>query len=147
MERFDLHLERSFNAPPEQIFRALTERQARSRWLRPADDWTILTTEFEARIGGAYRDVFRSPDGQEFTESGQIEELQTPARLAYTCRFEGPGVAEPDMRVVIQLQNLGAGKTRLSLGQTGYQSRENRDAQEQGWPAFLDQLEKLLVAG
>jgi uncharacterized protein YndB with AHSA1/START domain len=146
MERFDLHLERSFNALPEQLFRALTQREARSRWLRPADDWTILAMEFDARVGGAYRDVFRSPGGEEFTESGQIEELNAPARLAYTCRFEGPGVTEPDMLVVIQVQDLGAGKTRLSLAQTGYRSRENRDAQEQGWPAFLDQLKKLLVA-
>jgi hypothetical protein len=50
------------------------------------------------------------------------------------------------MRVVIELQGVGAGRTRLSLTQTGYRSRENRDAQEQGWPSFLDQLEKLLAA-
>jgi uncharacterized protein YndB with AHSA1/START domain len=146
MERFDLHLERSFNSPPERIYQACTEPALRSRWLRPADAFTVPVTEIDARVGGAYRDVFRSPDGQEFSESGRFEALQAGARLVYSCRFEGPGVSEPDMRVVIELQGVGAGKTRLSLTQTGYRSRENRDAQEQGWPSFLDQLEKLLAA-
>ena len=147
MERFDLHLERTLNSPRERIYRALTEPELRSRWLRPADDWTVPVTELDARVGGAYRDVFRSPEGQEFTESGHFEALEAPERLVYSCRFEGGGVTEPDMRVVIELQDLGAGKTRLSLAQTGYRSRENRDGHEQGWPAFLDQLEKLLAAG
>ena len=34
MERFDLHLERSFNFPPEQIFRALTQRADQLEKLR-----------------------------------------------------------------------------------------------------------------
>ena len=35
-------------------------------------------------------------------------------------------------------------KTRLVLEQSGYRERKNRDEQEQGWPAFLDQLAKAL---
>ncbi len=146
MERFDLRLERSFDAPRERIFRAFTEPALRRRWLRPADDWTVLVTELDARVGGAYRDVFRSPDGREFAESGHFEELRRPERLVYRCRFEGGGVLEPDMRVLIQLDDQGGGKTHLRVEQTGYRSRENRDAQEQGWPDFLDQLAKLLAA-
>jgi uncharacterized protein YndB with AHSA1/START domain len=56
-------------------------------------------------------------------------------------------VLEPEMLVTIELHDLGGGKTRLVLEQSGYRERRNRDEQEQGWPAFLDQLAKLLARG
>jgi uncharacterized protein YndB with AHSA1/START domain len=127
------------------VFRAFTEPALRSQWLRPADDWTVPVTELDARVGGRYRDVFRSPDGAEFSEAGEFRELSRPERLVYTCRFEGGGVLEPDMLVTIELRDAGGGKTSLRLEQSGYRERKNRDEQEQGWPAFLDQLSKLLA--
>ncbi len=139
-----LRIERVFAAPPEQVYRGFTERSLRSRWLRPADDWTVPITELDPRPGGAYRDVFVAPDGVRYEESGVFRELSPFERIVYSCRFEGGGVLEPEMLVSIELHDLGAGKTRLVLEQTGYRERKNRDEQEQGWPAFLDQLAKLL---
>ena len=144
-ETFALRLERSLAAPRETVFRAFTEAALRSQWLRPGDDWTVPVTELEPHTGGRYRDVFRSPDGTEFSESGEFREVKRPERLVYTCRFEGGGVLEPDMLVSLGFHDLGDGKTRLVLEQSGYRERENRDEQERGWPAFLDQLGKLLA--
>ena len=146
-ETFALRLERSFAAPREQAFRAFTEPALRSQWLRPGEDWTVSVTELDPRVGGRYRDVFRSPAGTEYSESGEFRELVRPERLVYSCRFEGGGVLEPEMLVSLELHDLGAGKTRLVLEQAGYRSRQNRDEQEQGWPAFLDQLAKTLASG
>lgn len=145
-ETYGLRLERTLNAPREAVFGAWTSRELRSRWLRPADDWTVPITEIDARAGGAYRDVFRSPAGESFTETGTFREVRAPERLVYTCRFEGAGVREPDMLVTIDLHDV-AGRTRLVVTQEGYRERLNRDEQERGWPAFLDQLEKLLTRG
>ena len=144
-ETFSLRIERSLAAPRERVFRAFADPALRSQWLRPGDDWTVPVTELDPRVGGRYRDVFRSPDGQAFSETGEFRELRRPERLVYSCRFEGGGVLEPDMLVTIDLHDLGAGKTRLVLEQAGYRERKNRDEQEQGWPAFLDQLAKLLA--
>ena len=141
---FALRLERTFPTPREAVFRAFTEAALRSQWLRPGDDWTVPVTELEPHPGGRYRDVFRSPEGQEFSEAGEFREVKRPERLVYTCRFEGGGVLEPDMLVSLALHDLGDGKTRLVLQQSGYRERQNRDEQERGWPAFLDQLAKLL---
>jgi len=141
---FSLRIERSLAAPRERVFRAFTERALRGRWLRPGDDWTVPATELDARVGGRYLDVFRSPDAQEFREAGQFLELVPPERLVYSCRFEGGGVLEPDMLVRVDLEDLGGGKTRLVLEQSGYRERKNRDEQERGWPSFLDQLAALV---
>jgi uncharacterized protein YndB with AHSA1/START domain len=141
---FALRLERSFAAPREALFRAFTEPLLRSQWMRPASDWTVPVTELEPRAGGRYRDVFRSPDGAEFSETGEFREVRPVERLAYTCRFEGGGVLEPEMLVTLSFHDAGDGKSRLVLEQAGYRERENRDEQEKGWPAFLDQLDQLL---
>ena len=141
-ERHGLRIERVFDAPKERVYRAFTESPLRSRWVRPADDWQVPLTELEARVGGRYRDVFVAPDGTRFEESGVFHELRAGERLVYSCRFEGGGALEPEMRVTIDLHDLGDGKTRLTLEQTGSRERKNRDEQEQGWPAFLDQLAK-----
>lgn len=119
-ETFALRIERSLAARRDRVFRAFTEPALRSRWLRPADDWTVTLTELDPRPGGRYRDVFRSPEGQEFSESGEFRELRRPERIVYTCRFEGGGVLEPDMLVTIDLHDDGAEKTRLVLAQAGY---------------------------
>jgi len=139
-----LCIERVFDAPSERLYRAFTDRSLRSRWLRPGDDWTVPTTKLDPRVGGVYRDVFVAPDGTRFEETGVFHELRPGERIVYSCRFEGGGVLEPEMLVTIELHDLGAGKTRLVLEQTGYRDRKNRDEQEQGWPAFLDQLAKVL---
>lgn len=144
-ESHGLRIERVFAAPPERIYAAITEPDLRNRWLKPADEFRVAATELDARVGGAYRDAFVAPDGTRFEESGRFLALEPPHRIAYTCRFEGGGVLEPDMRVEIALAAAGAEKTRLVLTQTGYRERKNRDEQEQGWPAFLDQLAKLLA--
>lgn len=145
-ETFSLRIERRLPAPRERVFRAFIDPALRSRWLRPADDWTVPVTELDPRVGGRYRDVFRSPAGEEFSETGEFRELAPPGRLVYGCRFEGGGVLEPDMEVRIELHALGAGKTRLVLEQSGYRARANRDEQERGWPAFLDQLAKAVAS-
>jgi len=113
-----------FDAPRERLYRAFIDRSLRSQWLRPADDWVVPTTELDATPGGSFRDVFVAPDGERFEESGVFRELRPHERIVYSCRFEGGGVLE----------------------QTGYRELENRDEQEQGWPAFLDQLAKVLRA-
>jgi len=146
VESHGLRIERVFDAPRERLYRAFIDRSLRSQWLRPADDWVVPTTELDATPGGSFRDVFVAPDGERFEESGIFRELRAPERLVYSCRFEGGGVLEPQMLVTIELHDLGAGKTRLVLEQTGYRELENRDEQEQGWPAFLDQLAKVLRA-
>jgi uncharacterized protein YndB with AHSA1/START domain len=143
-ETFSLRVERVLPFPREQVFRAFTEPDLRSRWLRPAADWSVPVTELEPRVGGRYRDVFRSPDGREFSETGCFHEVTPPERLVYDCRFEGGGVLEPDMRVTVSLHELGSGETQLVVVQAGYRERANRDDQERGWPDFLEQLARAL---
>ena len=80
---------RSFAAPRERVFRALTEPEHVQRWLLGPDGWTMPVCEMDLRVGGAWRYVWRNGDGDEFEIQGVFREVERPARLVYTESMMG----------------------------------------------------------
>ena len=81
----DLELEftRVFHAPRELVFDAWTVPARLSQWFGP-QGCTIPICEVDPRPGGAYRIVFRRPDGTEFPLRGVLREFVRPERLVMT---------------------------------------------------------------
>ncbi len=138
-----LRVERLFDAPREAVFRAWTERDQLLRWYHFNDDWKIADIEIDCRVGGAYRVSWRAPDGQMWYELGEYREIVPPARLVKTCRFEFPGLDENETLLTIEFHERGAA-TLVVIMQEGYRHADTRDNHQNGWPGFLDQLERLL---
>jgi len=143
-----LRVERVIAAPAASLFEAWTTPALLQQWLHPADDWTTPVADTDARVGGSYRWGVRSPEGATFYEVGEFLELVRPRRIAYTCRFEDEGAfgmpaEEHIVRVAFEPVEGG---TRVVVVQEGYLDAAQRDQQQQGWPAFLGQLEKLVTA-
>ena len=59
-----LRLTRTYAAPPEKVYAAWTDPQALKRWFAPSDDFQTPEVEADVRVGGRYRIVMRSPDGE-----------------------------------------------------------------------------------
>ena len=75
-------------APPERVFRALTDAQELKRWFT-SPECPVKLWEMDARPGGAYR--YATEKGSvvvngvtEFECHGEILELDPPRYLAYT---------------------------------------------------------------
>ena len=58
-----LTLKRRLKAPPAKVFAAFTDPEKVKRWIGPGE-MTGAIGETDARAGGRYRWVMRSPDGQ-----------------------------------------------------------------------------------
>jgi uncharacterized protein YndB with AHSA1/START domain len=69
-----IHIRRFFKAPPELVFRVLTEPEYLRRWYGPRH-LEITECEADLRVGGAWRVVHRAPDGMEFAFHGEFLEL------------------------------------------------------------------------
>jgi uncharacterized protein YndB with AHSA1/START domain len=80
---------RSFAAPRERVFRALTEPEHVQRWLLGPDGWTMPICEMDLRVGGEWRYVWRNGDGDEFALQGVFREIERPARIVYTESMMG----------------------------------------------------------
>ena len=65
---------RTFAAPRALVIKAMTTPELIKRWLGGKRS-SVVSAEFEPRVGGTYRFVFGLPDGTTFSFSGVIKEL------------------------------------------------------------------------
>ena len=78
-----LSLERTFSAPREVVYRALTEPDEVAKWWGPKG-FTSPSVDFDPQVGGSYRIAMQPPDGELFHLSGEFREVGPPSRLGYT---------------------------------------------------------------
>ncbi len=82
---------RTFNAPRELVFRAMTEPDLMARWWGSRRSTTVIE-KLELRPGGPYRFLSRGEDGTEYAFRGEFREVVPPERFVWTFEFEGmPG--------------------------------------------------------
>ena len=88
----DIVFKRSFDAPREVVFKALTDPELIANWWGPRRYETIVDRH-EARDGGSWRYINRNPEtGEEFGFHGVFNKV-SPELVAKTSEFEGfPGV-------------------------------------------------------
>jgi uncharacterized protein YndB with AHSA1/START domain len=83
-----IHIRRFFKAPPELVYRALTEPEYIRRWFGP-QRLEITECEADLRVGGTWRVVQCAPDGTEFAFHGEFLELDPPRKRVGTFVWEG----------------------------------------------------------
>jgi uncharacterized protein YndB with AHSA1/START domain len=83
----EIRLVRTFAAPRELVFAALTEPDLLKKWYG-ARGWWLVGCEIDLCVGGRYRFVSRGPGGAEMASSGVYREILGPARLVYTERYD-----------------------------------------------------------
>ena len=144
----EIALTRVFDAPRNLVFEAYTRPELVRRWLGVHAGWSWAVCEIDLRVGGAYRFVWRGPDGAEMGMGGVYREVVVPERIVATEKFDQswyPGEAVSTVAMVEQ-----GGRTTLTLT-VRYESREARDAvlkspMEQGVAVGFDKLAELLAS-
>jgi uncharacterized protein YndB with AHSA1/START domain len=140
-----LRLTRVLAAPPQRIFRALSDPAELMAWWGP-QGFTIPAIELDLRVGGRYRFTMQPPDGQPFHLSGEFLEIDPPRRLSYTFRWEEP---DPDDRTTVatlSLQESGAA-TDVSLTQGEFATDALLALHRNGWNDSLDKLRDFIDSG
>jgi uncharacterized protein YndB with AHSA1/START domain len=143
--RFVLELTHVLPASRERVFAALTQPDDLARWWGP-QGFTTPGIDSDLRVGGRYRFTMQPPDGDAFHLSGDFLEVDPPARLAYTFRWDEPA---PDDRETVVTLSLSAvdGGTELALRQGEFATEERLALHRGGWGDSLDKLSALLGAG
>ena len=137
-----LRIERTFSAPPEDVFDAWTSPEVLLRWFHVEPDWETPVAEVDLRVGGEVRVVMRRPDGTEHGARGEYTEIDRPNRLAMIWTFD----LDPSNRQLIELSFSGsAGTTTVLMLNTGISTEERQASQDRGWNGCLDQLERALA--
>jgi uncharacterized protein YndB with AHSA1/START domain len=136
-----LHIQRTFRATPERLFKAWTEPDQVARWFAPSGDFTVRVDRLDVRAGGRYRIEMHRPDGNVHTAIGEYLEISPSTRLVFTWAWEGEAMA--DTRVTVSLRAVGD-STELTLTHERFPDVDTRDQHAQGWAGCLTLLERAI---
>ena len=117
----EIVLTRVFNAPRQMVYDAFTKPELLKRWFGPRR-WSLVVCEVDLRVGGGFRFVLQSEDGQKMGMRGVYRELNPPNGSVHIESYDDyPG--ESQVTSVLTEHN---GKTTLTATVL-YPSREVRD--------------------
>jgi uncharacterized protein YndB with AHSA1/START domain len=89
LNQLDLSFERMVDVPPEVIWTARTTPEQLKQWFCPLP-WRTVDCEIDLRPGGLFRTVMRSPEGQEFSNTGCYLDVIPNRKLVWTNALD-PG--------------------------------------------------------
>lgn len=139
-----VRLHRVLRAPPERVYRAFLDADAKAKWL-PPNGFTGKIHENDARVGGSYRMSFTNfSTGQNHGWGGTYLELAPNERIRYSDRFDDPNLPG-EMTVTVTLKAVSVG-TELQVVQEGIPNAIPVEQCYLGWQESLVLLGKLVEA-
>jgi len=150
-----LVIERIFDAPRELVWKAWTDPEMAKRWWGPKG-FTAPAVEIDFRVGGKCLFAMQSPDfndGRPIWSTGVYREIVPFERIVVTDSFadeKGNVVPATDygmagdfpleMLVTVEFEDIGDGKTKMTLRHEGLPAGEMREGAGTGWNESFDKL-------
>jgi uncharacterized protein YndB with AHSA1/START domain len=138
-----VRIERTFDAPAEDVFDAWTSPEVIERWFIPGRDWQTPSAEVDLRVGGTVRVVMRDPSGAPVEAGGEYTEIDRPHRLAFTWTFDD----DPSNQQLIEIEFTERdGATNVVFVNSNISHKDRRDQQYEGWLGCINNMERALAA-
>ena len=140
---FVLGIERTFDAPAQDVFDAWTSEEVLRRWLHGSPELETPIAEVDLRVGGRLRIVMRNPDtGTDHGASGEYTVVDPPRRLAFTWHWDD----QDSERQLIELEFTERdGATTVHMISHGISTEERVDSHREGWGVCFDNLDRALA--
>lgn len=138
-----LDMTRRFRAPRELVFDMWTKREHLVKWWGP-QGMTTPECEMDVRVGGHWRTVMRSSEGNDYIVSGVYKEISPPSKLVFTWGWETEGSRGHESTITLEFVETKDG-TIVNLHQAFLDSKDSRDSHEGGWASSFADLERALA--
>ena len=149
-------ISRTFDAPRDLVWKALTEADRMTQWWGPKGV-TVIASKMDLRPGGTYHYGMRTPDGMDMWGRFVYREIAAPAKLVFVSSFSDAngGITRHPMAPAWPLETLSTFQFEETAGNTTFtvtasphnSSPEERAAFEAahpslrgGWSGTMDQL-------
>lgn len=132
---------RRIKASPQTVFAAFVEPAHILKWWGP-DAAPTLLAEMDVRVGGRFRVVFETLDGERHENRGEYLEIDPPARLVMAWWWAS--TPERRSRVTVSIRPVNSG-SELTVRHEMFFDEASRDSHLRGWNGALDKLERLLA--
>jgi uncharacterized protein YndB with AHSA1/START domain len=135
---------RVLQAPPERVYRAFIDADAKVKWL-PPHGFTGRVHHLDARVGGTYKMSFTNfTSGKSHSFGGEYLELVPNELLRWSDRFDDPSLPG-EMTVTVRLKKVSLG-TEVEIVQDGIPDAIPAEACVVGWQESLALLAQLVEA-
>jgi uncharacterized protein YndB with AHSA1/START domain len=136
---------RVFDAPRERVWREWAEPERFADWFGgPESEVPTSTVSMDVREGGRFRaTMYSGPRRREIRWKGEYLEVVEPERLVFTIS-DRPDEEAYEL-VIVQLTDLGDGRTEMLFEQRGHQAAEQYKRTEKGWGVFFDRMAEHFV--
>jgi uncharacterized protein YndB with AHSA1/START domain len=139
-----VQLHRVIQAPPERVYRAFFDTDAKSKWL-PPHGFTGKVDKNDPVVGGKYHMSFTNFTTQKsHSFGGTYVELVPNELIRYTDKFDDPNMPG-EMPVTVTLKKVSVG-TDLKIVHEGIPSNIPVENCYLGWQESLFLLQKLVEA-
>jgi uncharacterized protein YndB with AHSA1/START domain len=152
----ELIITRIFDAPRELVWKAWTDPERAKRWWGPKN-FTAPASKIDLRVGGAYLNCMRSPEGKDYWSTGVYREIVPLKRLVCTDSFaDEKGNVVPashygmegdwplELLITVTFEETG-GKTTMTLRHEGIPAGQMSELTETGWNESFDKLAEYLA--
>ncbi|CAD6546154.1 SRPBCC family protein [Paraburkholderia metrosideri] len=140
-EKPSLTIVRHLKAPPARVYAAWTRPELMARWWGP-DAGPVLSAEADPRVGGGFRVLFQTLDGETHDCRGEYRQVEVDRKLVFTWEW----VTLPERRslVTIQLRPVDAG-TEMTFTHAQFIDEAARDGHREGWNGAFDKLGRFIA--
>lgn len=145
-----LAVSRSFKAPRQTVFDALTKPEIVRQWMLGPAGWSMTVCEIDLRLGGKYRYVWRQDsDGKTLGMGGVFRQVNAPERFSAYEQFDEPWYPGRAFATTALAQK---NDETVLFTTIQYESKEIRDgvlktAMLNGMATHYDKLTELLKTG
>lgn len=140
MTELSLEVTRALPYPPERVFDAWLDPALLAKFMIPGPGMSVPEAQSDARVGGRFRIIMRTPDNNDLPHEGEYLAIDRPNRLQFT--WNSP-YSQDDSTVTLDFEPDGDG-TQLRLHHIRFPNEESRDNHQGGWGLILDALQGAL---
>ncbi|MCB1225866.1 MAG: SRPBCC family protein [Verrucomicrobiales bacterium] len=145
----ELILVRETDVPPEKLYAGWTQPELLVQWFCPKP-WSVSSAEIDLRPGGVCKTVMRSPEGEEFPNTGVYLEIVPNEKLVFTDAYgeNWEPSANPFFTAIVTFEPLPGGGTRYTARARHWKKEDGEKHAAmgfaEGWGKAFDQLVELV---
>jgi uncharacterized protein YndB with AHSA1/START domain len=136
------HLERTYDATPAQVYKALSDETAKNRWFYGPQGWRPIERFMDFRVGGRERAKGQFEGGVTTTFDAIYHDIIPQQRIVYTYEMHLDERKISVSLATLQIEPAGAGRTTLKVCEQGafLNGYDDAGSRERGTGDLLDKL-------
>jgi len=136
------HIERAYDATAEEVYKALSEEAAKSRWFIGPSGWGPIERVMDFRVGGRERLKGRFESGVTTTFDAVYHDIIPRERIVYTYEMRLDDRKISVSLATLQIKPAGERLTKLLVDEQGafLDGYDDAGARERGTGDLLDKL-------